>query len=80
VWVVSIETGRVAAFVKLEDGRAIKHGAIHLKSLMPKAGFEPTPPRGERILSPARLPYSWYWKHVAVILKGFDCRAVTILL
>ena len=32
-----------------------------------------------RILSPVRLPYSWYWKHVAVILKGFDCKAVTIL-
>jgi len=32
-----------------------------------------------RILSPVRLPYSWYWKHVAVILKGFDCEAVTIL-
>jgi hypothetical protein len=37
-------------------------------------------PHRRRILSPARLPYSWYWKHVAVILKGFDCRAVTILL
>ena len=33
----------------------------------------------DRILSPVRLPYSWYWKHVAVILKGFDCKAVTIL-
>jgi hypothetical protein len=56
VWVVSIETGRLAAFVKLEDGRAIKHGAVHLKSLIPKARFEPTPSCEDRILSPARLP------------------------
>ena len=62
-----------------EDGRAIKQGAIHPESLIPKVGLEPTPSCEDRILSPVRLPYSWYWKHVAVILKGFDCKAVTIL-
>ena len=41
--------------------------------------IEPTRVLPHRILSPVRLPYSWYWKHVAVILKGFDCKAVTIL-
>ena len=49
------------------------------KSLIPNVGLEPTPSCEDRILSPVRLPYSWYWKHVAVILKGFDCEAVTIL-
>jgi hypothetical protein len=41
--------------------------------------FANASPAHHRILSPVRLPYSWYWKHVAVILKGFDCKAVTIL-
>ena len=77
--VVNIETGRVVAFVKLEDGRAIKQGAIHLESLIPKVGLEPTPSCEDRILSPVRLPSPSHWKHVAVILKGFDCRAVTLL-
>jgi hypothetical protein len=54
-------------------------GRIVVESLIPKVGLEPTPSCEDRILSPVRLPYSWYWKHVAVILKGFDCRAVTIL-
>jgi hypothetical protein len=56
VSVVNIETGRAVAFVKLKDGRAIKQGAIHLESLIPKVGLEPTPPCKDRILSPARLP------------------------
>ncbi len=50
------------------------------KALLPDVGLEPTPSCEDRILSPVRLPYSWYWKHVAVMLKGFDCKAVTILL
>ena len=37
--VVNIETGRVVAFVKLKDGRAIKQGAIHLESLIPNVGL-----------------------------------------
>ena len=36
-------------------------------------------PARHRILSPVRLSHSWCWKHVALILKGFDCKAVTIL-
>ena len=56
VWVVNIETIRVVAFVKFEDARAIKRGAIHLESLIPKVGLEPTPSYEDRILSPARLP------------------------
>jgi hypothetical protein len=56
VSVVNIEAGRVVAFVKLKDGRAVKQCAIHLESLIPKVGLEPTPPCGDRILSPARLP------------------------
>jgi hypothetical protein len=42
-------------------------------------GLEHAPSCEDQILSPVRLPYSWYWKHVAVILKDFDCEAVTIL-
>jgi hypothetical protein len=43
VWFVYIETGRLVSFVNFEDGRAIKQGAIHLESLIPKVGLEPTP-------------------------------------
>ena len=52
VWVVNIETGRLVAFVKIEDGRAIKQGSIHLESLIPKVGLEPTRVLPHRILSP----------------------------
>jgi len=44
VWVANIQTGRVVPFVKFQVGRAIKQGAIHHKSLIPKVGLEPTPP------------------------------------
>ena len=54
----NIETGRLVSFVNFEDGRAIQQGAIHLESLIPKVGLEPTPSREDRILSPARLPSS----------------------
>jgi hypothetical protein len=47
--------------------------------LFPKPGLEPTPPSKDRILSPVRLPCSWYWKQVAVVLKGFGFKAITIL-
>ncbi len=47
-------------------------------SLVPKVGLEPTPPCGDRILSPGLLPYPWYWKHVAVILKLLVFKAVTM--
>ena len=46
--------------------------------LIPKVGLEPTPSCEDRILSPVRLPYSWYWKHVAVMIKGLDFKAITI--
>ena len=45
---------------------------------VPKVGLEPTPSCEDRILSPVRLPYTWYWKHVAVTLKGFGFKAVTM--
>jgi hypothetical protein len=56
VWVINIEPGLVVACVILEDGRTIKQGAIHPKSLIPKVGLEPTPSCEDRVLSPARLP------------------------
>jgi hypothetical protein len=56
VSVVNIEIGRGVALAKLKDLRAIKQGAIHLESLTPKMGLEPTPPCEDRILSPVRLP------------------------
>ena len=31
-----------------------------------------------QILSPVLLPYSWYWKHVAVMITGLDFKAITI--
>ena len=34
-----------------------KKGLTRRKSLLPKVGLEPTPPCGDRILSPARLPF-----------------------
>ena len=70
---------RAVWFVNFEDGRAIKQGAIHLESLIPKVGLEPTPSCEDRILSPVRLPYPWYWKHVGVILKSLGFKAVTML-
>ena len=33
---------------------------------VPKVGLEPTPSCEDRILSPVRLPYTWYWNHVAL--------------
>jgi hypothetical protein len=56
VWVIHIETGPVIAFVMFENGRAIKQGAIHLRSLLPKVRLEPTPVCDDRILGPVRLP------------------------
>ena len=44
MWFVNTETSRLVSFVNFEDGRAIKQGAIHLESLIPKVGLEPTPP------------------------------------
>ena len=72
---MKIEIRRSVSFVNFEDGRAIKQGAIHLESLIPKVGREPTPSCEDRILSPVRLPYSWYWKHVAVVLKVCESKA-----
>ena len=79
VSVVNIEIGRVVAFVKLKDGRAIKQGAAHLESLIPKVRLEPTPSCGDRILSPAPLASSWYWKQVAATLKVSGFKPVTTL-
>ena len=58
--------------------QALPQVAIRRKSLVPNVGLEPAPSCEDRILSPVRLPYSWYWKHVAVMLKGFDCKTLTI--
>ncbi len=55
-WAVNIETDQPVAFVMLEAGRAIKEGAIHLESLIPKVRLEPTPSCEDRILSPVRQP------------------------
>ncbi len=66
------------SFVNFEDGRAIKQGAIHLESLIPKVGLEPTPSCEDRILSPVRLPFPWYWKHVGATLKAVVFKLVTM--
>ena len=42
--VTNIETGRAVAFVTFEGGRAIKEGANHAESSVPKVGLEPTSP------------------------------------
>ena len=62
MWVVIFETGRVLGFAMFEGGRAINDGAIHPELLKPNVRIEPTPSCEDRILSPVRLPYSWYWK------------------
>jgi hypothetical protein len=31
---------------------------------------------GDRILSPVRVPYSWYWRHVGATLKASGLDAV----
>jgi glyoxylase-like metal-dependent hydrolase (beta-lactamase superfamily II) len=43
--------------------------AIYPKYILPKVGLEPAPSCEDRILSPVRLPYSWYWKHVGLTVK-----------
>ena len=48
-WVASFQTGRVVPFVKFQVGQAIKQGAIHLESLIPKVGLEPTPSCEEKV-------------------------------
>ena len=40
---------------------------------------EPTLSREDRILSPVRLPFPWYWKHVGATLKASSFKAVTML-
>ena len=45
---------------------------------VPKVGLEPTPSCEDRILSPVRLPFPWYWKHVGVTLKVCEFKAVTM--
>jgi hypothetical protein len=64
VWVVNIEIGWAVALAKFENGPAIKQGAIHLQSLIPKMGLEPTRVLPHRILSPAGLPSVWYWADI----------------
>ena len=78
VWFVNIEIGWSVSFVNFENGRAIKQGAIHLESLIPKMGLEPTPVLPHWILSPVRLPLWWYWEHVAVILRVLVFKADTM--
>jgi hypothetical protein len=56
VWVVIFGTGGAVAFGMFEGGRSINDSAMHPESSIPKVGLEPTPPCGDRILSPARLP------------------------
>jgi hypothetical protein len=75
---VNIEIGRLVSFVNFADRRAIKQGAIHFKSLIPKVGLEPRPSCEDRILSPELLPHPWYWKHVGVTRQGFGFKAVTM--
>jgi hypothetical protein len=48
------------------------------RPLIPTLGLEPTPSCEDRILSPARLPQLWYWKHVAVMMKRLRFKAITI--
>jgi len=77
VWFVNIETSGLVSFVNFEDGRGIKQGELHLVSLIPNVGLEPTPSCGDRILSPARLPSPSRWKQVAVVLKVCESKART---
>ena len=61
----------------LENATMIS-GARHQKWFrLSKRSTSPTI-NTDRILSPVRLPYSWYWKHVAVMLKGLDFKAITM--
>jgi hypothetical protein len=57
---------------------AIIIAAVRPNPLMPKVRLEPTRSREDRILSPVLLSYRWYWKHVAVMIKGLDSKANTI--
>jgi len=68
------------AVTNLLPRQAVRQVAIRCKSIVPKVGLEPTPSCEDRILRPGLLPYPWYWKHVAVILKVLDCKAVTMLI
>ncbi len=44
---------------------------------VPKVGLEPTPPCGDRILSPARLPSTWRWKQVGLTVRLLVWQTVT---
>jgi hypothetical protein len=56
------------------EGMAEPH-SLDIKLLLPKVGLKHPPVLHHRIFSPVRLPYTWYRKHVAVILKVFICKA-----
>ncbi len=58
--------------------RANRPVAICPKYILPKVGLEPTRSCEDRILSPVRLPFPWYWKHVGATLKASGFRGVTI--
>ena len=67
-----------ASLSRCSPGASPLRGLVGEVALVPKVGLEPTPTCEDRILSPVRLPYSWYWEHVAVILKVLVFKACTI--
>ena len=57
VWVVNIQTGRVVAFVKLKDGRAIEEGAIHWDRSGNQRQFRSSGERNQQRLVPLVSPH-----------------------
>jgi hypothetical protein len=63
-----------------ESRRQGEAGSARLKPnrcRLPQPGAEGKQVTPHRILSPVRLPFSWYWKQVAVVLKVCESKART---
>jgi hypothetical protein len=82
-WAVSQPPGRPGAHEQQSGIEAIQASARQLLPLssLPISDLSRfhARPAEHRILSPARLPSSWYWKQVAAMLKVSGFKPVTTL-
>ena len=59
-------------------GQGLCH-MVYCRNEYRRCDLNPQPPSGDRILSPVRLPYPWYWKQFAAMLKVCAAKPVTTL-
>ena len=60
----------------LDDAAVLAAGSDGSGTQKSRMFFANSSPAHHRILSPVRLPYSWYWKHVGATLKASGLDAV----